>query len=114
MRRFLAAKRPDAIACYNDRQAVVLMKTLAELGVGVPDDILVAGFDDVNFARLATPLLTTVRQPCDELAALAFGMLQERIRDPGRSVRETFLNAPLVVRDSTKKISRKRTRKENT
>ena len=103
IRRFLARERPDAIACYNDRQAVVLMKTLAALGVGVPDDILVAGFDDVNFARLATPLLTTAHQPCDELAALAFGMLQERIRDPGRSVRETFLNAPLVVRDSTLK-----------
>ena len=114
VRQFLKARRPDAIACYNDRQATLLVKTLAALGRRVPDDILVAGFDDVNFARLSTPSLTTLHQPCQELADLAFEMLLSRIRNPGRPPRETFLNAPLVVRDSTKKISRKRTRKENT
>ena len=102
VRRFLAAKRPDAIACYNDRQASLLVKTLTSLGRRVPDDILVAGFDDVNFARLSTPALTTLHQPCAELADLAFEMLQARIRHPESPIRETFLAAPLVVRESTK------------
>ena len=101
VRKFLQAKRPDAIACYNDRQASLLVKTLAALGKRVPDDILVAGFDDVNFAVLSTPQLTTLHQPCQELAELAFGLLQERIRRPEAPPRETFLDAPLVIRAST-------------
>lgn len=101
VRRFLRKARPDAFACYNDRQAVLLVKTLATLGLRVPEDILVAGFDDVNYATLATPTLTTMHQPCDELAKLAFDMLQARMRDPSSPPRETFLTAPLVVREST-------------
>ena len=101
--RFLRRERPDAIACYNDRQAAILVKTLSALGKRVPEDLLVAGFDDVNFARLSTPMLTTLHQPCQELAELAFEMLQTRIRRPETPVRETFLTAPLVVRASTQR-----------
>lgn len=103
--RFLRRERPDAIACYNDRQAAILVKTLAALGRRVPDDILVAGFDDVNFARLSTPTLTTLHQPCQELAELAFEMLQARLHHPEAPVREVFLTAPLVVRESTMRPS---------
>lgn len=101
IRRFLKKQNPDAIACYNDRQAVLLVKTLTALGVNVPGDMLVAGFDDVNYATLATPTLTTMHQPCDELARLAFDMLMARIGNPDAAPRETFLTAPLVIRDST-------------
>lgn len=97
---FLAARRPDAIACYNDRQAALLVKTLAALGKRVPDDIRIAGFDDVNFATLCSPALTTAHQPCGELAELAFELLQARQRNPAAPPREAFLSAPLVVRDS--------------
>lgn len=118
IRRFVMRERPDAIACYNDRQAAVLIQTLAGLGFKVPDDIAVVGFDDVNFAVLSTPRLTTMHQPCDELSTLAFDMLLDRIRKPGAPVRETFLTAPLVVRESTKPIALKRSsrpsRKRNT
>lgn len=103
VRRFVRTKRPDAIACYNDRQAAILIKTLARIGLEVPKDIGVAGFDDVNYATLATPCLTTMHQPCGELAALAFDMLMARMREPSAPVKETFLNAPLVVRDSTRR-----------
>lgn len=102
IRRFLAAKRPDAVACYNDRQAAILVKTLAALGKRVPSDIRVAGFDDVNYAKLATPTLTTAHQPCAELAALACEMLQTRIHKRDLPPRATFLDAQLVVRESTR------------
>ena len=108
VRRFVRTKRPDAIACYNDRQAAILIKTLARIGLEVPKDIGVAGFDDVNYATLATPCLTTMHQPCGELAALAFDMLMARMREPSAPVKETFLNAPLVVRDSTRRPRRKK------
>lgn len=102
IKRFIAANRPDAIACYNDRQASILVQTLAKLGYSVPGDIEVVGFDDVNYAVLSSPKLTTMRQPCAELASLAFDMLLSRIRNAAAPVRETFLSAPLVVRESTK------------
>lgn len=98
----LRRDRPDAIACYNDRQAALLIQTLARLGRSVPDDIAVVGFDDVNYAVLSTPQLTTMHQPCAELAGLAFDMLLERMRKPDAPARETFLTAPLVVRASTR------------
>ena len=101
IRRLVRTLRPDAIACYNDRQAVLLVKTLAGMGLSVPGDVMVAGFDDVNYATLATPRLTTMRQPCEELAALAFDMLMLRIKTPDAPARETFLDAKLVVREST-------------
>ena len=102
IRRFLRRNRPDAIACYNDRQAVILVKTLAALGKHVPNDIRVAGFDDVNYATLATPRLTTIHQPCAEIASTAFDLLISRIGNPSLPPREVFLPAPLVVRESTK------------
>lgn len=101
IRRVLRTLRPDAFACYNDREARLLITTLAQLGRRVPEDVQVAGFDDVNYATISAPALTTAHQPCNELADLAFGMLMSRIDSPDAPPRETFLSAPLVVRDST-------------
>ena len=101
IRRVLRTLRPDAFACYNDREARLLITTLAQLGRRVPEDVQVAGFDDVNYATISAPALTTAHQPCNELADLAFGMLMSRIDSPDAPPRETFLSAPLVVREST-------------
>ena len=102
IRRMLKRERPDAVACYNDRQAALLLQTLAKLGKRVPDDIRVAGFDDVQFAKLTIPQLTTMHQPCAEIAAQTFALLLERIRNPKLPPREVILDAPLVVRGSTR------------
>lgn len=104
IRRVLRTLRPDAFACYNDREARLLITTLAQLGRRVPEDIQVAGFDDVNYATISAPALTTAHQPCNELADLAFGMLMSRIDDPDAPPRETFLDALLVVRESAKVV----------
>ena len=104
VRAFLRRHRPDAIACYNDRQAAVLVQTLGTFGKKVPSDILVAGFDDVNYAKLVVPQLTTLHQPCEEIAQTAVDLLLARIANPALPPREVFLSAPLVVRDSTKKM----------
>lgn len=102
VRKAMKTLRPDAFACYNDREARFLISTLEKLGYRVPEDIQVAGFDDVNFATISAPALTTVRQPCDELADLSFEMLMSRIDDRESPIRETFLDARLVVRESTR------------
>lgn len=103
VRAFLRRHRPDAIACYNDRQAAVLVQTLGAIGKKVPDDVLVAGFDDVNYARLVVPQLTTLHQPCQEIAQAAVDLLLARIADPEIPPRAVFLSAPLMARDSTRK-----------
>ena len=102
IKAFLSSSRPDAIACYNDRQAALLVKTLTALGKRVPDDVMVAGFDDVNFSTLCSPALTTAHQPCDELAEVAFELLEARQKNPSAPPRAVLLSAPLVVRDSVR------------
>ena len=102
IRKAIKVLKPDAFACYNDREARLLISTLAQLGCDVPQDIQVAGFDDVNYATISAPALTTAHQPCNELADLAFELLMARIDKPDLPIRETFLDALLVVRETTR------------
>ena len=92
---------PDAIVCGNDRVAAALMATLASIGKRVPGDVMVAGFDDVNFARIVSPGLTTMHQPCAEIGATAYHMLLARVENSDLPPRSICLTAPLVVRAST-------------
>ena len=101
IRRLLKRYRPDAIACYNDRQAALLMQTLSKVGRRVPEDVMVAGFDDVQVAKLTVPQLTTMHQPCDEIATATIGLLMDRIRNQAIPPRAVVIDAPLVVRKST-------------
>lgn len=93
--------RPDAVVCESDYVAAQLNNTLASFGLSVPKDVMLAGFDDVRCAVSATPNLTTVRQPCEDIARMAFQVLRERMRDATLPNRKILLSAPLVIRDST-------------
>jgi DNA-binding LacI/PurR family transcriptional regulator len=92
--------RPDALICANDATAARLLVTLASLGVHVPDDVRLASFDDVQYANLLSPPLTTIHQPCEQIGAVAVQTLLQRLREPGTPPREILLDAPLVVRRS--------------
>jgi LacI family transcriptional regulator len=93
--------RPDAVFCANDLTAIGAMDALRELGLRTPDDVKLAGFDDVDAATIVTPTLTTVRNPAYETGAQAGGLLLSRMLGQydgaGRTV---VLSCPLVVRDS--------------
>ena len=104
VRRFLRKERPDGIICCCDTLAAFLKHTLEKLGKKVPNDLLLAGFDDVQHATIMTPALTTARQPCEKIAKEAFRALIERMRDPALPAREILLTAPLVVRASTRRV----------
>ena len=99
LRKALKRHRPDALACGYDAYAAQVLKTLGGLGVSVPNDILLTGFDDVKYATLVSPPLTTVHQPCTEIARAAFEALLTRSAEPDRTPRTILLNAPLVARD---------------
>ena len=100
--------RPDAFVCECDKVAVSLQKSLAELGYSVPNDFLLAGFDDVNLARCATPGLTSIHQPVPALGRVAFDTLLQRIADIDLPPRKILLTAPLVVRRSTQRTKAKK------
>jgi len=92
--------RSDALICANDATAAQLMVTLATLGLHVPDDIRLASFDDVQYAKLLSPPLTATHQPCEQIGAVAVQTLLQRIREPNTPPREILLHAPLIVRRS--------------
>lgn len=68
---------PDAVICYNDRMAVLLMELIQEKGYQIPKDIKVTGFDDLLIGRTTLPDLTTVTFPLYEMGTRAFDLLLE-------------------------------------
>lgn len=95
------AERPAAVFAGNDMMAIGCLCALNDAGLRVPQDIALAGFDDIPIARYVTPPLTTVRVRVAELGGLALDRLASAIENPGRSAPQhrTF-RAELVVRQS--------------
>jgi LacI family transcriptional regulator len=93
---------PDALACGNDLIGLGALQELRSMGVKVPRQVRVLGFDDIGFAALSDPPLTTVRQPAEAIgregARLLLGRLSADAPAPARLVR---LMPSLVVREST-------------
>ena len=110
-RRKFRRNRPDAIICCNDKYAAECLRTLDGLGIRVPDDMLLAGFDDISIASLTMPSLTTIHQPCAKIAKAAFGRLLARMRNPELDPMKITLDAPLVIRESTMRTKERRQRK---
>ena len=93
--------RPTAIISGSDEQAYGVCKAARELGLGIPDDLSVVGFDDVELCQWVTPQLTTVRQPLSEMAREATRILIELAKGGAPRSRRIELSTFLVVREST-------------
>ncbi len=91
-------RRPDAIFCATDMQAVALLKVARDLGLRVPGDLAVMGFDDLDVAEYVG--LTTVRQHLDESGKIAAELLLSRIANRDRPVQHIQLPLSIVERDS--------------
>jgi GntR family transcriptional regulator of arabinose operon len=89
-----------AIVCANDLTAANLMRTLDSLGCSVPQKIRVAGFDDVRYAELLRPPLTTIHQPCIDIGTIAMQVMMERIANPTFPPRDILAQPTLIVRQS--------------
>jgi LacI family transcriptional regulator len=98
----LLKSRADAVICANDMTAAFLLGSLRELRVAVPRDLLLGSFDDAKYAKLLSPALTTIHQPCIQIGETAVQAMLQRIREPQTPPREILLDAPLIVRESTK------------
>lgn len=99
--------RPDAIVVGNDYLALGVYRAVAEAGLRVPDDILVAGYGDHPYAAYLTPPLTTVRLPAAEIGEAAVDLAVRRLRHRGEGhvPRRGSVRPELVVRASTTGIT---------
>jgi GntR family transcriptional regulator of arabinose operon len=100
VKSLLKKDRPDAFLCANDHTAGVLMHTLISIGERIPEDIRVAGIDDVKYARLLPVPLTTHHQPCRDIGRIALAVMLDRIMNPDLPARDVLLGCKLIVRKS--------------
>ena len=99
-------RQPTAIAMFNDKMAVGAMQAVHERGLRVPQDVSLAGFDDIDLSMATQPMLTTVRQPLREMGRLAVSLLVRLIEGQSIDALHVELATELVVRASTGPVPR--------
>jgi DNA-binding LacI/PurR family transcriptional regulator len=99
----IAQSLPEAIICYDDKLALSLLAALRTLGIRVPDHVAIVGFDDVPFAAIANPRLTTVATQTERLGRLAASNLIGAIQT-GQMPPAVLLPTRLAIRESTPPI----------
>ncbi len=97
--------RPTAIFAANDASAIQTMRVASELGLKVPDDLSVIGFDNIPESALTTPPLTTIDQSIQQMGYEAAKLLVGLINEPDRDPIHLTLPTELVVRQSCRAIS---------
>jgi DNA-binding LacI/PurR family transcriptional regulator len=96
-----ADQRPTVIFCGSDLIAMGAMSALEQAGIDVPGEISVVGIDDIAFAFLARPPLTTIRVPREHVGAIAFEALDKMLQLKRRKGSDHYIETELVVRGST-------------
>lgn len=101
---FAGDTRPDAIFVGNDHMAFAVMDTLRfDLGLTIPDDVAVIGYDDVPLAAWPAYNLTTIRQPVNRMVEATVDALMTQIDTPATPPRKLRIDGPLIQRGSTRK-----------
>lgn len=98
---FSKEDHPDAVFTVSDIYAAGITRSLSQIGLRVPEDVSVVGFDDTEVALINTPALTTVRQPRHKLGATACSVLLRLIRTGSCTSRYFMVESDLIVRKST-------------
>ncbi|GFP35587.1 LacI family transcriptional regulator, partial [Candidatus Hakubella thermalkaliphila] len=98
-------RRPSALFVANNVMTIGALLAIRERGLSIPDDISVVGFDDMDWAVLANPPLTTVAQPTYEMGVKAMELLIRQMHKEKIDQKEILLSPELRVRESCKKIS---------
>ncbi len=94
------AERPDAIVASVDYEAVNLMKAAQQVGLRIPEDLALVGFDNLRFTAHWNPPLTTVAQSCRDMGAQAVDLIIKRIEGQRGPKRHIELPVNLIVRES--------------
>jgi LacI family transcriptional regulator len=93
--------RPTALFVCNDLMAIGALHAAAKLGLNVPDDVAIVGFDDIELASYTIPPLTTVCQPKQEIGHTAIQLILDRIESPALPPRHEILHPQLMIRGSS-------------
>jgi LacI family transcriptional regulator, repressor for deo operon, udp, cdd, tsx, nupC, and nupG len=96
-------ERPTAVFTISDMMAIGAIKEIKSCGLKVPEDIAVAGFDNISFSSIYEPALTTVSQPQYTLGSTAMDLLLKVIRKEIKEPQELILDYELIIRESTLK-----------
>ena len=91
---------PPALLATNDCMAIGAIKAFTEFGLSVPEDISVVGFDDIAFATIVEPELTTVRIPRADMGLCAIRLLSDRVNYPDSTPIKIQISTELIVRES--------------
>jgi LacI family transcriptional regulator len=100
--RFINEKKPEAILCSNDMTAMSIMQSLEKCGKKIPDDIMIAGFDNLSKVMLFSRLITSIDQPVDDICRAALNLMVERMANPHKSVSHITFSGTLVIGESTR------------
>lgn len=104
MNGFKDSERPTALFVDSDMLAILVIKVLSEMGLSVPDDISVVGFDDIRVSKMMNPELTTIRQDTDEIAKRIVDTLYAQIKNDYDGKEVPRVPVKLIERETVKKI----------
>ncbi len=99
-RELLQQKSFDALFAYNDEFALGALRALHEAKVKVPEDLWLAGFDNLPVSGFSIPSLTTVRQTVGEMADEVLKLIQYRLQNPDAETQHVILKPEVMVRES--------------
>ncbi|WP_367356726.1 LacI family DNA-binding transcriptional regulator [Mesotoga sp.] len=97
---FSRGERFDGVFCFNDLTAFGVITALKEMGIKVPEEVSVVGYDNIEFSGIFSPALTTVNIGKEKIGYEAFKMLLERIDGKRQEVKRKALDVDLVIRES--------------
>jgi DNA-binding LacI/PurR family transcriptional regulator len=100
LKKMMERERPDGIVCANDVTAAHVMRELVAMGIRIPGDVRMVGVDDVSYAKFLPTPLTTLRQNCAEIGAVAMSTMLDRLSLPNHPVRDVLVRCELIVRGS--------------
>jgi LacI family transcriptional regulator len=93
--------RPTALLAINDLLAIGALRAISDLGLHVPQDVSLFGYDDIPLARYLVPRLSTASKDGEKMGREATRLLLARLQDPDRPRQEVRLPARLIFREST-------------
>lgn len=95
-------KYPHAIFCEDDYMALRLVKELTKIGIKIPDQVAIMGFDDIFEDTMINPELTTIHVPIEQIVRQAINQLEEKVSNTHWLSQKSFISTKLVVRESLK------------
>jgi DNA-binding LacI/PurR family transcriptional regulator len=105
LEHFIRSKKPDALICSNDITAIGVINSLEKLGLRIPGDLAVAGFDYLSKAMPFVRPITSIEQPIEAIAQTALSLMLDRIGDPRKPAAHIIFPGKLIPEITTQKMT---------